>query len=309
LKPALAGLLDRSGPPPATYASVFGGFVANVYWRDLQPTPGAEIPINNPIDQAIAALHVLDSTGQMGIKVRLFAGIYAPAWAKQLGGAPVPIADPVTGASGSIGRFWTDAFGAAYDDLQAKLAARYDSAPEIREITISRCTTAFAEPFIRDVASLATTQALLRAGFTVPRDQQCHQAEIASHLLWAQTRSILSLNPYQVVDGTGRTKGDEAFTDQMMSFCRTTLGARCVLANNSLRTPLQYPEMYEQMRALGPPIAFQTAVLAKVGNLGATLEAAISLGAQSVELPAGFQSVPVPILEGYDTRLRANAPF
>ncbi len=307
LKPVLAGLLDRSGPPPAPLVSAFGGFVANVYWRDLQPTPGAAIPGDNAIDHAIAALDRLDSTARMGIKVRVYAGVYAPDWVKSLGGAPVAIVDPVTGKSGTIGRFWTDAFGAAYDDLQAKLAARYDSAPEVREVTISRCSTAYPEPFIRDVSSPTTVHALLAAGFTIASDQRCHREEIVSHLVWAQTRSDLSLNPYQVVDDSGRVKGDEAFTDQMMGFCRSTLGARCVLANNSLRTPLQYPDMYDQIHSLGPPIAFQTAVMAKVGNLSTTIGAAVSLGANSLELPVGYQSLPLATLSRYDARLRANA--
>src|ERR1700694_4724379 len=103
LKAPLGGLLDRSGPPTAEYVSVLGGFVVNVHWSDIQPQPGASIPVGNPIDEAIATLHQLDPTGRMGIKVRLFAGIYAPAWAKSLGGPPIPIVDPVTGAAGTVG--------------------------------------------------------------------------------------------------------------------------------------------------------------------------------------------------------------
>jgi hypothetical protein len=276
-----------------------------VHWQDIQSTPGGPIASNNAIDQAIANLHQIDPSGRMGLKVRLFAGIYAPAWAKSIGGSPMNVADPVGGASGTIGRFWTPAFGAAYDDLQTKLAAKYDSAPEIREVTISRCTTVYAEPFIRNVANPAAVGALLNAGFTVAADQACHREQILSHRVWVHTRSDLSLNPYQVV-GNG-TRADESFTEEMISFCRSTLGARCVLANNSLRTPLQFPQMYDSIRAQGPPITFQTATLARVGNLAATIEAAIALGAGSVELPAGYQSLSVSALEGYDKRLSANA--
>ncbi len=303
LKPVLAGLLDRAGPPPAAYVSVMGGFVVNVKWSDLQASPGADIAAGNPIDQAITTLHQIDRTGQMGLKIRLFAGIHAPDWVKSLGGFPIPITDPTTGSSGTVGRFWSAEFGAAYDDLMTKLAAKYDSAPEIREITISRCSTAYPEPFIRDTASAATVHALLAAGFTVAADQNCLREEILSHQVWVHTRSDLSFNPYQVIGGTSRT--DEVFTEQMMAFCRSTLGARCMLANNSLRVPLQYPAMYDYMRSLGPPIAFQTAVMGKVGDLGAALDMAISLGAGSVELPAGFQSLPVPALSSYNNRLMA----
>lgn len=305
LKPPLAGLLDRDGPAPAPYLPAMGGFVVNVHWKDLQPTAGAPIATNNAIDQAIATLHKIDPSGRMGLKVRLFAGIYAPDWAKSLGGRPILVGDPVTGASGTVGRFWNADFGAAYNDLQIKLAAKYDSAPEIREITISRCTTVYAEPFIRDTANPAAVVALLAAGFTVAADQQCHREQILAHQVWTRTRSDLSFNPYQLVGTFGRS--DEAFTEEMMDFCRSTLGARCVLANNSLRTPLQFPDMYAHMQSLGPPIAFQTAVRAKLGDLGATIQAAISLGAGSVELPTGFESMTPASMTKYDSGLAANA--
>jgi hypothetical protein len=93
----------------------------------------------------------------------------------------------------------------------------------------------------------------------------------------------------------------------MMSLCRSTLDTRCVLANNSLRTPPQYPQMYAKMQSLGAPITFQTAVLAKVGDLGRTIQSAISLGAASVELPGGFESVLPQTLSSYNSALAANA--
>jgi hypothetical protein len=308
LKPVLAGLLDRNAQPPASYLSVMGGWVVNVRWADIQPARGAPIVANNAIDQAIATLHQIDPSGRMGLKVRLYAGIFAPEWAKSLGGAPIPIEDPTSGTAGTIGRFWTDDFGIAYRDLQAKLAAKYDSAPEIREITISRCMTVYAEPFIRDAANPAAVSALMAAGFTVDADQRCHREEILAHQVWTHTRSDLSFNPYQNLGGGPRS--DEAFTELMMSFCRSTLAARCVLANNSLRVFSQgpnYDAMYASIKAQGPPIVFQTATLAKVGDLRATIQAAINLGAASVELPVGYQSVSVSAWSAYNSGLAANA--
>ncbi len=306
IKPALAGLLDRDGPPPTAYASVFGGFAVNVQWAQLQSSAGGDITANNPIDQAIAQVRQIDPTGKVGLKIRLLAGISAPQWAKQLDGAPVPVFDPITGAAGTIGRFWTADFGSAYSDLMTKLAAKYDSTPEVREITISRCTTVYAEPFIRDAGSPTTVSALLAAGFTVAADQQCHRDEIAAHDAWKSTRSDLSFNPYQVLGGPTR-QIDESFTEQMMELCRSTLGARCVLANNSLRMPPQYPDMYNRMKELGPPISFQTSSLNKIGNFGQTLDTAISLGAGSVELPAGFEGTAPATLASYGLRLAAQA--
>jgi hypothetical protein len=306
LKPVLAGFLDRNTVPPASFIPVMGGWVVNVNWADIQPAQGAPIASPNAIDAAIATLHQIDPSGRrMGLKVRLLAGIHAPEWAKSLGGSPIPIEDPTSGATGTIGRFWTDDFGAAYRDLQAKLAAKYDSAPEIREITISRCTTVYAEPFIRDASSPFAVTALVNAGFTVEADQNCHREEVVAHQVWIQTRSDLSFNPYQNLGG-GPVR-DEAFTETMMSFCRSTLGARCVLENNSLRVPPLYPDMYAAMQSDGPPIAFQTAVLAKVGPLVPTIQYAISLGAASVELPAGYQTVAVATLSAGYSALVADA--
>jgi hypothetical protein len=307
LKPVLAGFLDRNSAPPASFIRVMGGWVVNVHWADIQPTKGAPIAANNVIDQAIATLHQIDPSGRMGLKVRLFAGIWAPEWAKSLGGPPISIEDPTSGAFGTIGRFWTDDFGAAYNDLEVKLAARYDSAPEIREITISRCTTVYAEPFIRDASNLVAVAALMSAGFTVDADQRCHREEVIAHQVWIQTRSDLSFNPYQNLGGGPRT--DEAFTEEMITFCRSTLGARCVLENNSLRSPEQpqYSAMYAAMQQQGPPIAIQTAVLAKVGDLGANIQIAISIGAASVELPAGYQNVPVATLSAGYSELVSDA--
>jgi hypothetical protein len=305
LKPVLAGFLDRNTTPPASFIPVMGGWVVNVHWADIQVTQGAPIAANNVIDQAIATLHQIDPSGRMGLKVRLFAGIWAPEWAKSLGGPPISIEDPTSGVFGTIGRFWTDDFGAAYSDLQLKLAAKYDSAPEIREITISRCTTVYAEPFIRDASSSVAVAALMSAGFTVDADQRCHREEIVAHQVWIHTRSDLSFNPYQNLGG-GPVR-DEAFTESMMSFCRSTLVARCVLANNSLRVPPLYSDMYASMKSQGPPIAFQTAVLAKVGGLEATIQYGISLGAASVELPMRYQSLSVAALSGDYSALAANA--
>src|SRR6266700_3933565 len=204
LKPVLGGLLDRQKLPDKSYWSVLSGFVVQVDWSQLQSAPGAPLPANNPIDQAIAAARAAG----LRIKLRVDAGTMAPEWAKSLGGSPVPVqfTNPVTGAptSGTIGRFWTPAFGRAYQDLQNKLAARYDNVPEIAQTSITRCITFFAEPFLRQARRIPAT-------------------------------------------------ADEKFTEAMMHYCRSLLGARCVLENHSIRTTSQsvwYGPMYAAIKAL-----------------------------------------------------------
>lgn len=313
LKPVIGGLLDRNGPPPPSYLSSLAGFVVNVYWMDLQPVSGATLAADNAIDQAITEVRSLNATYHMhlALKVRLFAGVWAPTWVKNLGGTPVVIDNPQGGNTGTIGRFWTDAFGTAYNQLESLLAAKYDTVPEIREVTIARCTTFYDEPFIRDTTSPATVTALLAAGYTVAADQTCQQQEIQASIVWQHTNSDLSFNPYQVINSDGSTSTDVAYTDSMMEYCRQTLGAACVLENNSLRDTPQgagYLAMYENMTSLGKPIAFQTATAVRIGSLTQVLAYAESLGADSVELPAGYESLATPAVFATVTRtLAANS--
>src|ERR1700730_1190959 len=96
LKPILRGLLDRSGTPPAGFTGSLAGFVVNVHWNDLQPTSGAEIASGNAIDNAITEVRSLNATEHhhLGLKIRIFAGVWAPDWVKSLGGSPIPITNP-----------------------------------------------------------------------------------------------------------------------------------------------------------------------------------------------------------------------
>ena len=299
LKPALAGLLDRNGIPPASYLGALGGYVVNAHWKDLQPTPGATLTPNNAIDRAIAEVNALNAQHgtHLGLKIRVFAGIWAPEWVKALGGSPITLTNPQGGQSGTIGRFWVDAFGSAYTNFEDLLAAKYDQVPVVREVTISRCTTFYDEPFIRDSNDPADVTALLDAGYTPNADETCQRDEIAAATVWQHTRSDLALNPYEVIGTVGAHAVDEPFTLSMMEYCRELLGLGCVLENNSLRYPVPsagYEAMYASMSQLGAPISFQTATADRVGDLAQTIGFAVTLGASSVELPGGYQSIDTP---------------
>lgn len=298
LKPVLGGLLDRSGAPPPSFLGALAGYVVNANWSDLQPSSGDTIAPDNAIDQAITAVREANSTehAHLGLKIRIFAGINAPQWAKNLGGKPVDISNPQNGLTGTIGRFWTDAYGAAYNRLERLLADKYDQVSVVREVTISRCTTFYDEPFIRDISDPETVSALLAAGYTIQADQNCQMQEIDVAAVWQHTHSDLAFNPYQEIGPGGVTATNEPFTASMMIYCRQILGTACVLENNSLRTPPQpeYMAMYSEMLTLGQPMAFQTATAQRIGDLDATLQYAVLLGANSVELPGGYQSLATP---------------
>lgn len=313
LKPVLGGLLDRNGVPPAAYVSSLGGFVVRANWSDLQPTSGRPLAADNAIDRALTAVRAINATYHvnLGVKVRVLAGTSAPDWVKNLGGRPILLLNPQNAAEGTIGRFWTGAFGAAYDQLEALLAAKYDGVAEIREVTIARCTTFYDEPFIRDTGYAPNATALLAAGYTLAADENCQRQEIDANTVWQHTHSDLAFNPYELVNNGGSARTDVPFTQSMMAYCRQVLADACVLENNSIRVPPQpgYVTMYASMSMLGKPIAFQTATVSRVGSLPGTLAYAISLGANSVELPGGYESLGTPANFAATNRALAANPI
>jgi hypothetical protein len=288
LKPLLHGLLDRDGPPPANLESVVKSYVLSFTWKELQPSDGA---------LATAALdRALDDARDRGarVKLRILAGVDAPAWAKRLGGSPIRLHDDHDGASGSVPRFWTPAFGAAYADLQARLADRYDADPALAEVVISRCTTFYAEPFVRQTSSAANRRTFLQAGYTPAKDKACHRAEVNAHRVWQQTRAGYAFNPAQLVK-RHRQVVDDRFTVAMMRYCSKRLGDRCIVENNSIRSPIgsldpdrrhpHYKRMYKAMTRYGHARAFQTATAEQMGKCAKTLGWAADRDASYVELP------------------------
>lgn len=309
VKAAVSGLVDRHRAPTTAYAKAVRSFVVDTTWSSLQPVQNGPIVHPNAIDEAIAAA----KAGNYTLKLRVRAGIDAPTWAKSLDGAPLPFyytsaTAGLTGQlAGTVGRFWLPDFGAAYDNLQVRLAAAYDDVPQIRETDITRCSTIFAETYLRDSMDKRNVQTLLHAGFTVAQDDTCHDEQIQAAKVWVHTDSDLSFNPYSQIQSNGTVRTDLAYTESQMVYCRSVLGARCVLANHSLATKREaggnYGDMYAYMHKLGGAIDFQTATSTKMGDYTQVLAYAASLGARSVELPTGYTSWPEPTLAAYALKM------
>ena len=311
LKPPIEGMLDRQGFPKSDYTGVVKNYVINVDWSDIQPNSAADFNTAT-IDSAVSKA----ASSGMRLKIRFFAGSHSPQWVKQLAGGPVNYYEPVdqNADSYAIPRFWTNEVASAYNGVQGKLAAKYDSVAQIGEITINRCMTVYAEPMIRGIVDSRNLTSLSDAGYTTALDQQCQREQIDSHQVWQKTRSSVAFNPYQVIvkktDGTYSGKTDNAFTLSMMDYCRSSLGARCVLENNSIRSTnmgADYDAIYNKMKAMGGPITLQTATPARIGDWRATLGwAANTIKANAVELNSGYASYPVGELSQYNNAMLAN---
>lgn len=308
IKPLIRGLVDRNVAPPAANLQASS---INVAWSALEPTKTGGILSNNQIDQAIAA------AGCTPLRIRVLAGFDAtPSWVLSDSGGGITVVNPYSSTQGTAGAFWAPAFQTDYDQFEQLLARQYESVPNVVEFVVSRCALFYPEPFIIGASQSENDTNLLSAGYTEAADQACQQEEIDTAAAdWPTTRIGVSFNPYQTLapasNSNGYTTGtDESYTEQMMAYCRYTLGPRCVLENDSIRDPISavggttpyYTEMYAAMTGasgpidltlnglnvsvpLGAPIAFQTATANNIGDFWGTLEWARQQHAASVELP------------------------
>ena len=221
------------------------------------------------------------------------AGIHAPDWAKHRGGKPVKMRD-TRRQRRHVPRFWTGKFGKAYAALQKKLAARYDGNTTLAEVVISRCTTFYAEPFIRQTSITANRKALKRAGYTKAKDQACHKAQINAHRVWKRTRAGLAFNPAQFVTGNGGRTVNDSFTQKMMRYCRSaSVAAACWRTTRSARPstvldPAKAPALPEDVPGddqAQPVPGVPDRHGGRMGNCERTLDWAADRGASYVELP------------------------
>jgi len=326
-KPALVGLIDmgvqnayQTGQPfPTTdpssldaYAGAFGGIVVNESWSQLEPSSGVEQWA--PLDQSLAAVTAWNTahpSTPLGVKLRIFAGRSAPGWVTAQSGTVTIV---VHGHADSVGRWWTPPFESAWHDFQQALAARYDTDPLVRQVSVSSCSSSTGEPFVVSGAR-ASQDNLKAAGWTLQAQEQCLSGALSDYSGWKRTPVTFAFNPLDTPSGP-----DAAFTQQVMQSCVASAaagGPHCVLGNNDLSPSAAQGHaspVYAQIDTLAartppPAVYFQT-----VGTqvTCATMAVATSHHASSVELwpprgsYEGFAAIPVATLTAWDTALAAG---
>src|SRR5205809_3728176 len=291
VKPPIRGLVSmgayrfvgKGGDPINTLeplnakAGIFGGLVIIATWKQLQPTPNSEIGENNTIDQALAEVRAYNARNPdrpLAVKLRVWGGFEVPDWVMQLGGAPIHTVH--NGTPRVLGRFWSPAYRQAWSQFQEQLAAKYDTRPLIREVSITSCMSYTAEPFFLPTEPTVANP-LRAAGYTDAAHRQCLAHAVADYAPWKASRLVLSLNPFY---GLTLRKGDVAFTEQVMRSCRQALGRRCVFDNHDLDVdpPKTIIPIFALMQKMGPEIEFQT-FHETPKNFEGTIKKGISLGA------------------------------
>jgi hypothetical protein len=315
VKPVIAGFIDMQtiswhntdDSQPAfnlanvnKYPGLFGGIVLNATWNEMQAKPGGALTtkrIDNALNQ-VRHYNTLHPTAPLGVKLRIFAGNQAPAWAKAIDGGPLTIQrNPQGCASGNcpitIGKVWDAKYIAAWRAFQRKVAARYDSNPLIRSVAITSCTMETDEPFVMPVGQRPP------AGYTDALGQACLRGAVGDYAAWKSTTIDFTFNVFDKIQQGGLNAN---FTVSVMTACRTKLGSRCELGNHAFAAsmPKANTEIVAAIAAKGAPIHFQTVGPKTAGfNWTTTVQAARQDHATGIELwPdaqfGGFTTLTVP---------------
>lgn len=311
--PAVNALTPVTVEPPGA----FQGVVINIGWSQLQPR--RDVFDTSAVDAALQTVRDYNTRNPatpLAVILRVWPGPNAPVWAKSLGGPPVQILHVVGGyrLPLTVGRFWTPAYRTAWRAVQAQLAARYDADPLIRQTSNTSCSTITGEPILLPVDRESIAH-LLQAGFTDARFRACLLASSEDYAAWHRTPIDLFLNPYRAID-SGQAKPDVAVTRQVMLRWRQRLGARAVLGNAGLQSPLPQflKPIYRDIKAAGPPIDLQM-LSPDQRNYAAAEQLAVLLGATILEVwgdtdrkDHGFLGVTPNLLVGWSKALRTNPP-
>ena len=270
-KPPLCGLvamgplrfLIAGGPPDnslrevAAHPQIYAGAVLNVPWSELEPSPGAFDFA--AIDRGLARVQAYNEGNRgprLRAKLRVLAGRTAPDWVKAESGGTVEVQGPRFTID--VPRFWTAPYHRAWQDLQRALAARYDADPRLGEVAVTSCSTLSGEPFVLPALPDGIA-ALHRAGFSDAAYRACLSGATEDYTPWQRTALDYTVAPFRDMD-SGRPVVDTDVTIAIMRQWRAQLGGRGVLATHGLNDfirPAVAP-IYEELRRLGPPIAFQT---------------------------------------------------
>ncbi len=267
-KAPLVGLVTREGIPDTAGEPFIDGAVAHVFWRDLETRDETGRVFAGSGWDAIDGL----LAGGFRVKLRLMAGIHAPDFVKQIGGAGVSgdtfdcsVSGGVavvnahsttrtgTPVGGCVARFWdpidengngvSDYFE-EYEALISEIARRYESNEQFAEITNSACMTVYAEPFVRSgtlPAAAASNQRLWEAGLNETTDRQCFVTAMGMlDRTLSRTRIAQALNPWEIVvaPGTGKdgvgSLTDFSTTAALVDEFRRLLRHKLVVQNNGL---------------------------------------------------------------------------
>lgn len=293
LKSPLTGLIARqanSQTCPMDRISDLGGSVAEVRWGDSQPTQGFVLrDPEDPLNTEWAMVQYARKTGKP-YRLRGYAGVHAPTWAKTLCGRYRSGDDrnmlhvySTSAGDNTIGRWWYLLYLMAWQEWVMQLAEHFEDDPLCVSIASHPATTTYAEPMQRATAGGApeiagNRQVFIDAGLSgVLLDESAKpwqpDPDDATAVAWPvlpvggrarfsywfpTTHYFLPFNPFQQWESTvdGADAGPVAmvdFTTWLIGEAVKLMGGQIELGNNSLRAPVgggDYATMYELMNTV-----------------------------------------------------------
>jgi hypothetical protein len=316
------GVLGPDGP-------AFVGTAVDVGWSQLEPEEGRYDWA--PLDASLAAVSAYNRahpSSTLGVKLRVVGGYDAPVWATRTGGPPLTIDDRTHGADpGTLGRWWTTPYQAAWSTFEHALANRYDTDPLIRMVQVTSCATTTEEPFI--TPGRPADRALMTAdGWTTAGEEACLTGAFAAYSGWHHTAIDYPVNTLDV-GPDGQHAADTTFSAQIATECATSStrgGPECIIDNHGLRDTSASSAgsawLFALMDQLWQQHPATTGVALQAfsptdGEDCAAMVVAVTHHASSVELwapspvPSGFQgfrSVPMASLTAWNRALRTGLP-
>ncbi len=239
------------------HSGVYAGVVILAQWKQLESERGKFD--FSMIEDALANIRKYNAANPkkpLVGKLRVFAALGTPEWVKTLDGEPFTMTDKR--GTTTMGHFWAKGYGDAWRELQAALAARYDSDPLMGEVAVSSCSSTTAEPFIIFLTP-ENMPALHKAGYSDAAMKSCLMRAIDDYAVWKNTPLDYTFNEFRNSD-SGRPVVDPEFAPKVMEAFRAKYGSRGVIANHGLNVQLRPGAVrtYEVIKKLGPPIEFQT---------------------------------------------------
>lgn len=336
LKPQAAGFAFRDFELVDTVNTnldllkVINTIVVKVYWQDIQSTDGAEIVHPNAIDNALDYARRMNAANpglNLSLKIRLYCGIASPQWLKQKAGT---FTLQGMRQSADCIRFWEPAAINAYTDVQKKLAAVYDTVPEILDVVNSGTGTSTAEGMIRNAGKSGAHKqnaiSYMQAGYSIEKDIDAIKKSIDAMKAWKHTRVSMAFSSFATIDNNG--VGDDVNTSlSLLDYFVNIMGAQAVAGNNGLRDNASgtnaekwaeggandkiYDRIAEYNKTKNIGVYFQTATLARIGNIDKAMQQGLARGAGMIELPSGSNGIEKFIsldnLKKYDAMLEAQA--
>ncbi|MBI4979606.1 MAG: hypothetical protein HZC28_19160 [Spirochaetes bacterium] len=325
IKPFCSGLITRDGLPPASMPFI-DSIVVMVNWNDLESFA------NQFSGKGWQEIEHARTLGKK-IRLRVMAGVHAPYFVKAIGNvrtadlnrgvklncvsSGVAVWNEHDKTGGFIPLFWRDDVLDRYEMLMKEIALRYEDAPEIVEVVDTACMTLYAEPFYRAHADRDSNKRLWDAGLTFEKDKAAHERAIRIHdKYFKKTRTSLAVNPWDIIDGSP-THHSNSFTPtyEFAQWARALMGERLVLQNNGTgvdagcRGGTPSSQHFCYLAWVKGPKGFQTRTAQRLGGeagLWKTIDTALGMGANFIELPQGFQQYSIERLKEYDRLLETR---